>query len=88
MRGLLELARSLGLETIAEGIETDAQWHSLSLDGCLLGQGYLFGKPRDERVATELLERQWRLDRGKRCSIGRVLRSGTRRRRARRARVP
>ena len=63
VRGLLELARSLGLDTIAEGIETDAQWHALSLDGCLLGQGYLFGKPRDERVATELLERQWRLDR-------------------------
>ena len=63
VRGLLELARSLGLDTIAEGIETDAQWHALSLDGCLLGQGYLFGKPHDERVATELLERQWRLDR-------------------------
>jgi EAL domain-containing protein (putative c-di-GMP-specific phosphodiesterase class I) len=63
VRGLLELARSMELDTIAEGIETDAQWHALALDGCLLGQGYLFGKPHDERVATELLERQWRLDR-------------------------
>ncbi len=63
VHGLLELARTLGLDTIAEGIETEAQRDSLSQDGCELGQGYLFGKPRDERVTTELLERQWRFDR-------------------------
>jgi diguanylate cyclase (GGDEF)-like protein len=60
VHGLLELARTLGLETIAEGIETDAQWHSLDRDGCQFGQGYLFGKPHDEQVATSLLEQQWR----------------------------
>ena len=63
VHGLIELARTLGLETIAEGIETDAQWHSLSQDGCDLGQGYLFGKPHDEQVGTALLEHQWRVDR-------------------------
>jgi diguanylate cyclase (GGDEF)-like protein/PAS domain S-box-containing protein len=63
VHGLLELARTLGFETIAEGIETDAQWRSLDREGCQFGQGYLFGKPHGEQVATRLLERQWRFDR-------------------------
>jgi EAL domain-containing protein (putative c-di-GMP-specific phosphodiesterase class I) len=62
VHGLLELARTLGLETIAEGIETEAQWHSLDREGCQFGQGYLFGKPHGDQVATRLLERQWRFD--------------------------
>ena len=60
--GMLELARTLGLETIAEGIETNAQWESLARDGCVLGQGYLFGKAHDEPTAARLLDRQRRLD--------------------------
>ena len=62
VHGLLELARTLGLETIAEGIETNAQWHSLANDGCELGQGYLFGKPHDEQAATTLVDQQRQLD--------------------------
>jgi EAL domain-containing protein (putative c-di-GMP-specific phosphodiesterase class I) len=63
VHGMLELARTLDFETIAEGIETDAQWRSLDREGCQFGQGYLFGKPHGEQVATRLLERQWRFDR-------------------------
>jgi EAL domain-containing protein (putative c-di-GMP-specific phosphodiesterase class I) len=63
VHGLVELARTLGLETIAEGIETDAQWHSLARDGCGLGQGYLFGKPHDHQTASKLVDQQWERDR-------------------------
>jgi hypothetical protein len=35
----------------------------LDREGCQFGQGYLFGKPHGEQVATRLLERQWRFDR-------------------------
>jgi EAL domain-containing protein (putative c-di-GMP-specific phosphodiesterase class I) len=43
---ILALARSLGLEVVAEGIETDGQYRALQRMGCLYGQGYLFGHPQ------------------------------------------
>ena len=49
VRMLIELARGLGLKTIAEGIETDdiAQW--LKRERVDMMQGYFFGKPSFER---------------------------------------
>ena len=40
--GIVGLTRSLGLEPLAEGIETEAQRSFLLEHGCELGQGYLF----------------------------------------------
>lgn len=45
IRGIAALATGLGLETIAEGIETEAQADLVRAAGWSLGQGYLFGKP-------------------------------------------
>lgn len=45
IRAILDMARSFNLETIAEGIETDAERNYLRLEMCDEGQGYLFGKP-------------------------------------------
>jgi diguanylate cyclase (GGDEF)-like protein/PAS domain S-box-containing protein len=44
-RAILSLADALGLDTVAEGIEHDAQRDILLELGCKTGQGYLFGKP-------------------------------------------
>jgi diguanylate cyclase (GGDEF)-like protein/PAS domain S-box-containing protein len=41
----LALSHRLGLESVAEGIETEAQWHQLRDLGCDEGQGFLFAKP-------------------------------------------
>jgi len=42
---ILELSKSLGLTTIAEGIETREQLEFLTEMGCTIGQGYLLSKP-------------------------------------------
>jgi EAL domain-containing protein (putative c-di-GMP-specific phosphodiesterase class I) len=42
---ILELARSFGLQVIAEGIEVEAQRHRLVGLGCPAGQGFLFARP-------------------------------------------
>ncbi|MEO7836477.1 MAG: EAL domain-containing protein [Acidimicrobiales bacterium] len=42
---VIEMANTLGLHTVAEGIETVEQLESLRRWNCELGQGYLFAKP-------------------------------------------
>jgi diguanylate cyclase (GGDEF)-like protein len=42
---IVQLGHSLGLEVIAEGVETDAQAVALSKLGCHEAQGYYYGKP-------------------------------------------
>jgi diguanylate cyclase (GGDEF)-like protein len=43
---ILALARSLGLEVVAEGVETEKQRSTLVEMGCACGQGFLFAKPQ------------------------------------------
>jgi diguanylate cyclase (GGDEF)-like protein/PAS domain S-box-containing protein len=42
---IIGMARNLGMEVIAEGVETQEQRDFLEANGCTLYQGYLFGKP-------------------------------------------
>jgi diguanylate cyclase (GGDEF)-like protein/PAS domain S-box-containing protein len=44
-RAILSLAEALGLDTVAEGIEVEAQRETLLGLGCRTGQGYLFARP-------------------------------------------
>jgi len=44
VHAMIDLADALGLEIVAEGIETAAQRDFLAALGCTIGQGYLFGR--------------------------------------------
>jgi diguanylate cyclase (GGDEF)-like protein len=56
VRAILALAHSLGLEVVAEGIETDAQRQALLTMGCVYGQGYLFGRPQPAARWTQRID--------------------------------
>ncbi len=45
---IVAMGRSLGIETVAEGIETTAQADRMRGLGCALGQGYVFARPLAE----------------------------------------
>ena len=49
VKTIAHLARTLGLEVVAEGVETDAQRRILIDLGYRFGQGYIFAKPMNDR---------------------------------------
>ena len=46
VRAVLDLGRGLGMETCAEGVETEEQRELLAREGCAVVQGFLFGRPQ------------------------------------------
>ncbi len=52
---LVELGRTLGLETLAEGIEDNDQLHKLQEEHCDRGQGFLFSRPIEPQAMEAFL---------------------------------
>lgn len=55
VRVIVELARSLHLSTVAEGIEDEVQSRTLAELGCDMGQGYLLARPLEPAAMTALV---------------------------------
>jgi EAL domain-containing protein (putative c-di-GMP-specific phosphodiesterase class I) len=66
-RAIVAIGMALGVDVVAEGIESDLQADVLRELGCLLGQGYLFAKPLEEAAALAWV--QARGDEGAAVSI-------------------
>jgi len=59
---IIGMARNLGLDVIAEGVETEAQRDRLSLYGCNSCQGYLFHRPLPPPEFEVLLQQHFLVD--------------------------
>ncbi|MGD0231814.1 MAG: EAL domain-containing protein [Syntrophorhabdales bacterium] len=57
VRAILDLANTLKMEVVAEGIETEGQLAQLKEMKCGFGQGYLFARPQDESAVSALILR-------------------------------
>lgn len=55
LQAILALAAALRMRTVAEGIETVAQYRLLASRGCREGQGYLFSRPLEAAAFSTLL---------------------------------
>lgn len=53
-RAIIGLGASLGLEVVAEGVETDAHLAFLAAEGCRYAQGYWFGRPKPPQELQRL----------------------------------
>lgn len=58
IRAIVSMARELGMEAIAEGIETGEQLDQLRELSCNLGQGFLLSRPLNKESAEKVLEQQ------------------------------
>ena len=59
VHAIITLARTLGLESVAEGVETAEQVDGLAELGCDAAQGYWFTRPVPEDELLPLLRRGW-----------------------------
>jgi EAL domain-containing protein (putative c-di-GMP-specific phosphodiesterase class I) len=53
---VIEIAHSLELDVVAEGVEREDQLRQLQAMGCDLAQGYLFSKPQDTQGMASFLD--------------------------------
>ncbi len=58
IRAVSGMATTLGMEIVAEGLESIAQVHSVREAGCTLGQGYYFSRAVPDYLATMLLAQE------------------------------
>jgi EAL domain-containing protein (putative c-di-GMP-specific phosphodiesterase class I) len=72
MRSIISLGADLGIDVIAEGVETEEQFRMLEDLGCPRVQGYLLGRPMPPKQAQLALRKAW----GNRPSPNPVFRPG------------
>ncbi len=59
VHSIIHLGRALGMEVVAEGVETEAQLQALRVAGCSHLQGYFLARPMAEADALDLAEQRY-----------------------------
>ncbi|MEO5831483.1 MAG: EAL domain-containing protein, partial [Rhodanobacter sp.] len=54
----VDLARQLGIQSIAEGVETQTDWDAVDHAGCHMAQGYFIAKPMEGTQFLEFLQQR------------------------------
>ncbi len=62
LRSIIALAHDLGMEAVAEGVETDSDAVELYHMGCEYAQGFAFGQPMTAEAATKMLAATHRME--------------------------
>lgn len=57
VNAIISLGASLGMKTLAEGVETDEQYQRLQRGGCDAIQGYLISRPMEAASTVDFVER-------------------------------
>ena len=55
VRTIVGLAWNLGMDVVAEGVETNKQMYQVKALKCDFGQGYLFSRPLNREAAEALI---------------------------------
>jgi EAL domain-containing protein (putative c-di-GMP-specific phosphodiesterase class I) len=64
VRAIIQLGKSLGMQVIAEGVETTEQEAYIISEGCHEGQGYFYSKPLPARELLSYLKQAHRTHMG------------------------
>jgi len=59
VRSIIEMCRGLGLDCVAEGVESQDQLDILRADGCRYGQGYVIARPAPADAANLLVAKRF-----------------------------
>jgi EAL domain-containing protein (putative c-di-GMP-specific phosphodiesterase class I) len=70
IRTIVALAHNLGMDVVAEGVETAQQIAQLKALDCEYAQGYYFGKPTDRETAWSLIKTE---DRSQKSEVRRTM---------------
>jgi EAL domain-containing protein (putative c-di-GMP-specific phosphodiesterase class I) len=57
---LIQLGKTLGIKTLAEGVEEQSQLRQLMAEGCDFAQGFLFARPLSPEALEQFLEQRLR----------------------------
>jgi EAL domain-containing protein (putative c-di-GMP-specific phosphodiesterase class I) len=58
VQAIVSLGRSLGMEVVAEGVETEAEFAMMRMFGCSAVQGYYFSKPVPKAKCEDMIRKQ------------------------------